>query len=142
MKLGIAEILGKIASLKTKDEKIAALRQNDNYAIRTILQGAYSKDIKWLLPPGEVPYKKNDLEDLESVLYSEIRKLYLFVEGGNPNLKQLRRETLFIELLESLAPADAELLAAIKDKKLPYKGLTEAIVKEAFPGLINEQDKA
>ena len=142
MKLGVAEILGKIANLKTKEEKIAALRHVDNFAIRTVLQGAYDKNIKWLLPPGEVPYKKNDLKDLESVLYSEIRKLYLFIEGGNPNLKQLRRETLFIELLESIAPADAELLASIKDKKLPYKGITEAIVKEAFPGLINEQDQA
>jgi len=142
MKLGIAEILQKVSGLKTKDEKINALKQVDSFAIRTILQGAFDPRIKWLLPPGEVPYKKSDLPDLQGSLYNEIRKLYLFVEGGNSNLKQLRRETLFIQLLESVSPEDAELLAAIKDKKLPYKGITAALVKEAYPGLIDEQDKA
>lgn len=142
MKVGVAETLKKIAALKTKEEKIRALRENDNFAIRTILQGAYDKNIKWLLPPGEVPYKKSNLEDLEHVFYSECRKLYLFVEGGNPGLSQLRRETLFIELMESISPADAELLTSVKDKKIPYKGITPALVKEAFPGLINEQDQA
>lgn len=142
MKVGVAETLKKIAALKTKEEKIRALRENDNFAIRTILQGAYDKNIKWLLPPGEVPYKKSTLEDLEHVFYAECRKLYLFVEGGNPGLSQLRRETLFIELMESVAPADAELLTFVKDKKIPYKGITPALVKEAFPGLINEQDQA
>ena len=47
---------------------------------------------------------------------------------------------LFIEMLESVAPADAKLLCAIKEKKLPWKGITPEIVNEAFPGLLpNEQ---
>jgi hypothetical protein len=71
-------------------------------------------------------------------LFAEIRRLYLFLKGGNPNLTKLRRETLFIELLESVHPSDAKILIAIKDKKLPYKGLTAKLVKEAFPGLIEE----
>lgn len=136
MKLGVAEILKKASALKSKEDKINFLRSNDNFALRTILQGALDPRIKWLLPPGEVPYKKNDLPDLQGTLYSEARRLYLFVEGGSPGLTQLRRETLFIELMESLDSEDSELLVSVKDKKIPYKGITPALIKEAFPGLI------
>jgi hypothetical protein len=76
------------------------------------------------------------------MLYSETRRLYIFIEGGNPNIPRVKREALFIAMLESLAPADAKLICAAKDKKLPYKGLTVKLINEAFPGLINEQVKA
>jgi len=76
------------------------------------------------------------LVDQHHRLFTEARKLYLFVEGGSPNLKQLRRETLFVELLETVDPEDAKLLLAIKDKTLPYPGVTLDIVNQAFPGLI------
>ena len=67
------------------------------------------------------------------------------MEGGNPNLKPLRREFLFIQLLESIDSEDAKLLLSVKDKKLPFKGITEKIVRQAFPDLLpqeenNEQD--
>jgi hypothetical protein len=70
-------------------------------------------------------------------LYQEQRRLYLFIAGGHPDLSQLRRETLFIQVLESIPPEEAELLLAVKDKKLPYKGITKEIVQEAFPGLLS-----
>jgi hypothetical protein len=60
----------------------------------------------------------------------------LFIEGGNPNLTPLKRESLFIGLIESIDPEDAKVLLAAKDKKLPVKGITSTIVNEAFPGLI------
>ena len=53
-----------------------------------------------------------------------------------PIFKQVKREQLFIELLENVTPADAKLLCAIKDKKLPWKGIDESMVREAFPGLL------
>jgi hypothetical protein len=49
----------------------------------------------------------------------------------------VRREYLFIQLLESLAPTEAALLEAVKDKKIPYKGMTQNFVEEVFPGLTN-----
>jgi hypothetical protein len=61
----------------------------------------------------------------------------LFVEGGNPNLKPARREYLFIELLESVHPLEADLLCQIKDKKIKCNGLTYNLVKETFPELIS-----
>ena len=141
MKLGVAEILQKVSKLSRRSDKVNELRKNDNFAVRTILQGAFDSRIKWLLPEGTPPFKKNDLVDLEGVLYAEVRKLYLFVEGGKNDLKPLKRETLFIELLESLAPADADLLCAVKDKKIPYKGITPQLVREAFPGLLGDEQE-
>jgi len=138
MRVGVAEFLEKVAKLKKREEKVAALKYNDSFVIRTILQGAFDPRIKWLLPEGEAPYKPNDLVDQENVLIKDARKLIHFVEGGNPGLKQLKRESMFVEMLETVTPADAKLLCAIKDKKLPWKGITADIVAEAFPGLLPE----
>ena len=135
-RVGIAEFFENLSKIKKKEDRVNVLRQNDHFAIKTILQGAFDPRVKWLLPEGTPPYKVNDLVDQENVLIKDCRKLVYFVEGGHPNLKQLKREAMFIELLEAVTPADAKLLCAIKDKKFPYKNVTEDIVKEAFPGLI------
>jgi ribosomal protein L7Ae-like RNA K-turn-binding protein len=101
-----------------------------------MLRGAYDPKIVWLLPEGAPPYKANDLVDQQHRLYAEARKLYLFIEGGNPNLKQLRREALFIELLETVDPDDAKLLLAVKEKHIPYPGVTKEVVAKAFPNIL------
>jgi hypothetical protein len=132
---GLSEILEKINKLK-KGDRAAELKKHDSFAMRTILQGALDERIKFLLPPGTPPYKPSEMLDNQNVLKHDARKLVYFVEGGAPNLRQSKREMIFIELLESVARKDAELLIAVKDKKFPYKGITKEIVKEAFPGLI------
>jgi hypothetical protein len=136
MRLGIAEVLKMASEQKTKEEKINVFRKNDSSALRTVLKYALDPAIKWALPAGDPPYKPTAYLDQQPMLYNEARRLYLFIEGGNPNLTPLKRETLFIGLLESIDPADAKMLLAAKDKKLPVKGITAAIVNEAFPGLI------
>lgn len=137
-KLPISTILETASQFKTNQEKIQYLRQHDSSALRTVLQYAMDPKVKWLLPEGEPPYKKNQNIDQEGMLYAEARRLYLFVEGGNPNLTKLKREMLFIDLLQSVHPKDAELLISVKEKKLPYKNYSKKLINEAFPGLINE----
>lgn len=140
MRIGVAEFLEKVSKLKKKEDKVNALKANDSYVLRTILQGAFDPRVKWALPEGVPPFRKNDLVDQENVLIKDARKLVYFVEGG-PNLKPLKRETMFIEFLESLAPADADMIIAIKEKKLPWKGITEDMVREAFPNMLPEETK-
>jgi hypothetical protein len=48
-------------------------------------------------------------------------------------MTSMRREQLFIQLLEALDPDDAELIIAMKDKSSPYKNLTKKLVMETFP---------
>lgn len=135
MKNNISTILEKINNLK-KSERVEALRQNDSQTMRTVLSFCFDPNIKWLLPKGEVPYNKNVNEDQRNMFYSQARTLYLYIEGGNNNLRQMRREQLFIQLLESIDPKDAELIVSIKDKIMPYEGITYNIVKKAFPELL------
>lgn len=52
-----------------------------------------------------------------------------------------RREQLFIQFIEGLEPEDAKLMCSVKDKKIPYKGITAKLVNTAFPGLILEKEK-
>jgi len=135
-RIGIAEFLHNVSKFKSKEDKVRVLRENDHFAIKTILQAAFDPRVKWLLPEGEPPYKPTELVDQENVLIHDVRKLVHFVEGGNPDLRQLKRESMFVEMLENIAPADAKLLCAVKEKKLPWKGITAEIVAEAYPGLI------
>lgn len=138
MRLGIFQILEKAAEPKAVADRIAILHEHNSGALQTILKYAYDPAIVWDLPEGAPPYKPCPYPAQEMRLFAEIRRLYLFIKGGNPNLNKLRRETLFIELLESIHPEDAKILVAIKDKKLPYKSLNIKVIKEAFPGLIEE----
>jgi hypothetical protein len=141
MRVGVAEFLEKVSKLKKKEEKVEALKFNDSFVLRTILQAAFDPRVKFNLPPGVPPFKKSELVDQENVLIKDARKLVYFVEGG-PNLKPLKRETMFIEFLESLAPADADMILSIKEKKLPWKSITEDVVREAFPDLLPVEEPA
>ena len=138
MAVALPTIFTEVAKAKTKEaKKEVLLRHEQNGALKEILKYTFNPDIKFLLPPGNPPYKTVvDESENPTYLYGLVRKLYLFVEGGNPNLKQARREYLFIEMLESIHSLEAELLLQIKDKKIKCKGLTYNLVKETFPELI------
>jgi hypothetical protein len=138
MKKSISSILKACAAGKTTNDKIALLQQSASDPMLAILKYAFDPSIKFVLPEGAPPYKPCDFLDQEARLYTELRRMYLFIEGGNPNLTKVKREFLFIQLIESIDKGDAELLVAVKDKKLPYKGLTASVVKKAFPNLIPE----
>lgn len=135
MQPGVSEILDKVSKLKKESDKIEVLKMSQCPALLTVLQGAFDSRIKWLLPEGVPPYRPNPAPETHNVLHSEMRKMYLFVEGGNPNLNQIKREALFIEMLESVHHEDAKVLLNIKEKKTPAKGLTKEMVNKAFPGL-------
>ena len=138
MAVALPTIFAEVSKAKTKEaKKEVLLRHEQNGALKELLKYTFNPDIKFLLPPGNPPYKTVvDESENPTYLYGLVRKLYLFVEGGNPNLKQARREYLFIEMLESIHSLEAELLLQIKDKKIKCKGLTYNLVKETFPELI------
>lgn len=136
--LGMYEFLNKVSKLKKTQEKVDNLKANDTLALRVILQAAFDPSIKFLLPEGEPPFKPTEVVDQQHVLHRDAEKLRYFVEGFYPDLNQNKREMMFIELLERVDPLDAKLLVAIKDKKMPFPGITIQHVKEALPGLIAE----
>ena len=139
MQIGLYEFLFKVSKLKKTQEKVDALKANDSLPLRVILQGAFDPSVVWLLPEGEPPYKPNELVDQEHILIKEIEKLRYYIKGFYDNLNQAKRESMFVELLERVAPDDAKLLCAIKDKKMPFPGITLQHVKEGLPGLLVDE---
>jgi hypothetical protein len=136
MDILISEILDKVSKAKTKQNKVALLKQYNSPALRMVIKASFDPKIKWALPEGEVPFKRNDAPagTEHSVLSYESRKLYHYIEGGNNLLSQRKRETMFVQMLEGLHETEADVLIAAKDGVLHqmYKGLSANVVKEAF----------
>ena len=131
-----SEVLTKVGKLKTKKQKVEYLKQNNSDALRMVLKSSFDPKIVWQLPEGPVPFSPNEAPEgtEHTVLASEARKLYNFIQGGNNALTQNKREMMFVQLLEGLHSDEAELLIAAKNKALhrKYKGLSDNVVKEAF----------
>jgi len=138
-RLLISEVLQKVHNAKTKREKIILLRQYESVALRQLLIWNYDNSVVSMIPEGFVPYKANDAPagTDHTRLESEYRGLYRFCKGGADKLSSLKRETMFIQLLEGLHETEAELLCLIKDHNLSKKyRITFTVVKEAFPNIV------
>ena len=132
----ISEILTKVNNAKDKPKKVEVLKTYDSQPLRQILKGAFDPSIIWDLPDGTPPYKENDAPagTEHTLLSNEAKRLWHFVRGGDDRLSKTKKETMFIQILEGLHADEAKLLIAVVNKELNkvYKGLTDAVVKEAF----------
>ena len=138
MKEGIAETLARIDKIAGRQDRIDALRKDHSIGLENIIDVCFNENLSWLLPEGDPPYKKQEKElDLQHVLYSQIRKLGIFIDTGTyQNMNPLMRERQFIDFLESIDPDDAKLILYIKDKrKLPYSRITRKLFEDAWPAL-------
>jgi hypothetical protein len=132
------EILDLVHEQKTDEDKVNVLRQYETDALKSLLIWNYDDTVVSLLPEGEVPYRPNEnpLGTDHSSLRRDYKNLYNFVKGGNDSLSKVRRETIFIQILESLHPLEADILVLVKDKNLENKyDITFDIVKEAYPDI-------
>lgn len=132
----LSEVLDKVHKAKTKEKKVAILKEHDTEPLRMIIKSSFDPKIEWEMPVGSVPFQANEAEEgtEHTVLRRESKKLYRFIKGGDPQLPRAKKEMLFIQMLEGLHKNEAELIVNAKDKKLHqvYKGLSAAVVKEAF----------
>lgn len=132
------EILELASKQRAKAKKVEILQQYENDALKTIFIWNFDETVISVLPAGEVPFNKNEVPvgTDHTSLRREYKHLYNFVKGGNDSLSGLRRETMFIQMLEGLHPEEAEILCLCKDKKLADKyKITYDIVKQAFPDI-------
>ena len=161
------EVLDAVSKQRTKAKKVEVLQKYKHPSLVTIFVWNFDTSIVSLLPEGEVPYGTNkDDQNATGTLSGKINdavvkmaemgsnslgsqdqgkasirreytKFYNFCKGGNPSLSSLRRETMFINILEGLHPLEAELLCLVKDKKLEEKyKITKEIVSTAYPEII------
>ena len=141
MVLMLSEIVKKTCELKTREEKVAWLKQNNSRALQDILIAMYDKKkIKFLIPNTEPPYTPSQAHENQGALFREARKLKYFVQGfGGENVAKNKREQSLIEMLETVHRDDAKLLIDMI-KQQGYKGLTEKVINEAFGNIINVEE--
>ena len=161
------EVLDAASKQRTKAKKVEVLQRYGDLSLKMILKWNYDTSIVSVLPEGEVPYgtnkedqnatgsltgKINDAvgkmaemgsnslgsqDQGKASIRAEYKKFYNFCKGGNPGLSSLRRETMFINILEGLHPLEAELLCLVKDKKLQEKyKITKEVVSTAYPEIV------
>ena len=138
----VVETLEMVDEAKTRDEKREILKSRDNYATRALLQLNFHPDVKWHIPRGSPPYTPSqDADSTEGSIHFEVKKLNYFVKGGGHDLSMLKRESMFVQLLERVAAKDAKLLISVKDQNLSYKGLSYKLVRDVWPDLLPEVEE-
>ncbi len=158
------EVLALASKQRSNAKKVEILKEYEHDSLKAIFIWNFDESVISVLPPGEVPYfGDNDFKtstmteriqqavdtmgDLSSssigssdqkhtTIRTEYTKFYNFIKGGNDSLSTLRRENIFINLLEGLHPLEAEIICLCKDKKLQEKyKITKEIVSEAYPDI-------
>lgn len=135
----VSEVLEEAGKIIKRDERIKFLQLNKSPGLTDILRIQYDDTIVSALPEGAPNYRQDDAP--KDYQYTILNKAYTqfkyFFKGPIANdMKPLKRESLFLNLLETLHVEEAELLIAAKDKKLKCKGITKKLVRDAFPNLI------
>lgn len=139
------EVFEMLESASKVDDRIQILRENQTKEITIILQCAFDKNIVFELPTGAPPYTVDNAPPGLQItpLHKHIDRLINCVKGktkypGDNRLNILKRESIFVKVLEIAHAKDAEILIAMKDKKLSklYPSLKESLVRKAFPTLL------
>lgn len=132
------EILELVSKARTVEKKAQILKEYETDALKALMIWNFDSTVVSVVPDGQVPYKKNEapLGTDHTSLRKEWKNLYHFVKGGNDSLSNIRRETMFIQLLEGLHPNEAEIVCLVKDKTLETKyKLSQKVVEKAFPDI-------
>lgn len=107
-------------------------KRGDGGPLGRLFSHAFTAEGKFILPEGEPPFKKYDgpMGMSPANFQQEIGKFYVFCRK---DLTASRRETMFVQLLESVHPDEAKILLAIKDQELTklYPKITRQAVAEA-----------
>jgi hypothetical protein len=140
MKTSVPQVFELIDKTDGIQEKATVLQKYDSLPLQDILKLNFDPDYNLLLPEGEPPFKKDtEVPEgySESNLYVEHRRFYIW-KDPNINLGKIRKEQLFIQMLEGVHWKEAEAVCLAKDKKLQakYKTLSEDVVRLAFPNLL------
>ena len=158
------EVFDAASKQRTKAKKIEVLQRYAHDSIMALMIWNFDESVISVLPPGEVPYGNNKDDNMvtgtlsdkindavgkmsemgsnslgsqdqgQASIRKEYTKFYNFLKGGNDSLSNLRRETMFINILEGLHPLESEILILVKDKKLSEKyKITKEIAAAAYP---------
>lgn len=137
----VYEILEEVQALETDIARVARLKEfQEHTPLQYVLKWNFCDTLKSLVPEGSPPYESAEDGPSPASLWGYLKVFPKFVDCPEGRaLPALRRESLFIEMLQAVDKDEAELLIAVKDKK--YDGLNVSVIMEAFPGLIAESSQ-
>lgn len=134
----VFEILEEVGKQRNRDDKVKILRENETWALKDIIRGTMDSKVIWNLPEGEPPYTASAPHNHPANLIRENVKFKYFVKGGEGDqMPKVKREQIFIGLLEGIHPEDAKVVLSMINKK-NLKGITRPVVEEAFPNLLQD----
>lgn len=160
----VFEVLELASKQRSNSKKVEVLKTYEHDSLKAIFIWNFDDTVISLLPEGEVPYGDVNEQNVYSgslsenlskearggesatgqdldgrgktSLRREFQNLYHYVRGGNDSLTSIRREMMFINLLQGLHPREAEVVVLTKDKKLTDKyKVSFEVVKEAYPDI-------
>jgi hypothetical protein len=147
----VFEVFDIVSKQRSNAKKVEALKKFEHPCLKSLFIWNFDESIISVLPPGDVPYAAVDEQDSfkgtltekiedavskmgelgtrslgsqdqgRSSIRKEYQKFYNFVKGGNDSLSSLRRETMFINILQGLHPLEAQIICLVKDKQLETK---------------------
>jgi hypothetical protein len=160
------EVLQLVSKQRTNAKKVEILKKYEDTSLKSIFIWNFDESIVSMLPEGEVPYASvgeqnsfsgtvsekitdavSKMQEIgtnslgandqgRSSIRKEYKMFYNFIKGGNDSLSSLRRETMFINILQGLHPLEAEIVCLCKDKNLQSKyKITKEIVSQAYPDI-------
>jgi hypothetical protein len=135
----LAEVVEMARKFETNEEKAKFLKENNSKELRNILILMYDKRFTFDLPTTPPPYRPSSINESHGLLYREARKLAYFVNEmtDGANLDRVRKESLFIQMLEAVDKDDATLLLRMLSKK-PYPDLPVDAIHLAFGPIIKD----
>lgn len=130
------EIVKNAESLKTIKERVKYLKKyRDRRAFKGLIQISYDKRIKVSLPDTDPPYKESNLAEglTDTRIDNEFRRFWVFLEHGPyKDMKQTKREQMFINILENLHAEEAKIFLKAFQHKWRIKGIRTEHVNEIF----------
>ena len=118
------------------DGEVPYQSYDDQNTYSGTLSTKLQEDIRSMYETGSFSMGVSDQQG-RTTIRREVKNFYHFVKGGNDAMNNMRRESMFINILQGLHPLEAEIICLVKDKKLSDKyKITREIVETAYPDIV------
>ena len=139
------ELYQMLEAIDNTDTREAAVKLVRGYgkayqSFNDYLRCIFDESIVLLLPKGRPPYTPSSNASVPSTWHKKHLNLKYFVKGlGLDDMNQIKRETMFIQILEAIHPDDALHISLIASKECNISGLNAEVIEEALPGLLQNK---
>ncbi len=143
MMISVAEVIDEVSAAKTRKERLAILAKNNCRALQAVLRAQFDNEIQFKDLGAKLEYEADGAPfgHNPTTLHMEFKKFYIFMEGPS-TLTQQRRRQILCQICEGLHPDEATIFVACIRKKLKRRGLTEKLVRSAYPDLLSKPVEA